>query len=530
MPRLPQTGEESWGDVLNEYLLASHTADGATKGVAPAFNVKDFGAKGDGATDDTAAINSAIQAAAGGGIVFIPQGVFIADPGVGIILANSVTLQGAGHGSVLKVKNGSNVLNNFVKAELKSNITIRDLQIDGNRANQSSSDSQAVHYGIYIATSPNCRVQNVWVHHTTGVGVHIYNSAGTTVTNCVSSHNRYHGFECEQNTGCTFTGNRGHNNDRHGMFISPGEVGGSGSIGNVIDANSFDHNGEYGIAMGVAAGNGGSIGLTRDNVITNNSVFQNVWYGISVYVVDDTVIAHNSIVQNGAIGIHMYQAQRNQVVANRLHNNSQQGRGAYDELTIEGAGDGRPSKDNLIAYNYVLINGDKKAAWGIREATVSDGPNRITDNIIPAAGVMGTLTVKHESTSQGGLDLTTRQTATGLKTFGQGLAIGANSALPGGTMGLDAPFGNAALRMYSDVGNLQFVAPNGNLDVYLGGSNSFSVTPHQVIARKRLRLAGGGSPASQTAPGEPGEIAWDTHYIYVCVAPNTWHRSQLVGW
>lgn len=44
----------------------------------PTFNVKDYGAKGDGATDDTAAIRQALSAATtqGGGIIYLPQGTY----------------------------------------------------------------------------------------------------------------------------------------------------------------------------------------------------------------------------------------------------------------------------------------------------------------------------------------------------------------------------------------------------------------------------------------------------------------------
>ena len=38
------------------------------------------------------------------------------------------------------------------------------------------------------------------------------------------------------------------------------------------------------------------------------------------------------------------------------------------------------------------------------------------------------------------------------------------------------------------------------------------------------------TPASASASGTTGEIAWDTNYLYVCVATNTWKRVLLSTW
>jgi hypothetical protein len=38
------------------------------------------------------------------------------------------------------------------------------------------------------------------------------------------------------------------------------------------------------------------------------------------------------------------------------------------------------------------------------------------------------------------------------------------------------------------------------------------------------------TPASASASGTAGEIAWDTNYIYVCVATNTWKRVLISTW
>lgn len=60
------------------------------------FNVKSYGAKGDGATDDTTAIKNAITAAsdAGGGIVFFPGGTY---KHTGLTVPTKITLQGSGY-------------------------------------------------------------------------------------------------------------------------------------------------------------------------------------------------------------------------------------------------------------------------------------------------------------------------------------------------------------------------------------------------------------------------------------------------
>jgi|GEM_PF-3510461 len=100
MARLPINGENDWGDVLNDYLLTSHNSDGTLKKEAvaaasiaqspppasvaayanglPLFNVEDYGAVGDGRTDDYNAILAAwnaMLASASGGCLFFPRPV-----------------------------------------------------------------------------------------------------------------------------------------------------------------------------------------------------------------------------------------------------------------------------------------------------------------------------------------------------------------------------------------------------------------------------------------------------------------------
>lgn len=53
----------------------------------------------------------------------------------------------------------------------------------------------------------------------------------------------------------------------------------------------------------------------------------------------------------------------------------------------------------------------------------------------------------------------------------------------------------------------------------LSASNFVNSTPTKFISNS--------APASNTANGVVGQIAYDSGYVYVCVSNNVWGRSQL---
>jgi len=54
--------------------------------------------------------------------------------------------------------------------------------------------------------------------------------------------------------------------------------------------------------------------------------------------------------------------------------------------------------------------------------------------------------------------------------------------------------------------------------------------PRHVTAAELWRNSDGSPPESNSDPGEPGQIAFDDQFFYVCIAPNTWKRTSLANW
>ena len=93
----------------------------------PVYNVKGFGAKGDGVTDDSAAIQAAIDAAyAGGGIVFIPAGRYLLNTPLNITNKDRLSVLGAGPMHTVLLGNTGGVVVDLTGAR---NVLIANLKV-----------------------------------------------------------------------------------------------------------------------------------------------------------------------------------------------------------------------------------------------------------------------------------------------------------------------------------------------------------------------------------------------------------------
>lgn len=147
-------------------------------------SVKDFGAKGDGVTDDRAAIQKAIDAvhAAGGGSVFIPAGTYLLNSrfpnATGNINPNTllrpkanVNIRGEGEQSILKVGVFSNsnyyILYNYT--EDVSRVSFKNFVVDANGQNNLAPESHYTdQWTIALSTATNVKIRNVKVINNAG--------------------------------------------------------------------------------------------------------------------------------------------------------------------------------------------------------------------------------------------------------------------------------------------------------------------------------------------------------------------------
>lgn len=114
------------------YSKAVHVVAGA-KDPKQNYNVKDYGAKGDNATNDGTALAAAITAcsSAGGGVVVLPPGTYIIT--AEIVVPSNVELRGSGRDVTAIKRTGATAGKVLVNSDMTSGnvgITVRDLTVD----------------------------------------------------------------------------------------------------------------------------------------------------------------------------------------------------------------------------------------------------------------------------------------------------------------------------------------------------------------------------------------------------------------
>jgi hypothetical protein len=260
-------------------------------------SVKDFGAKGDGVTDDTAAIQAAFTAGAGRR-VYIPgttASYLISDV---INVSSDTTIYGDGEKSLLKLTNGnkSGIFGTGV-----NNVKVADIGILCQ-----SAGTTAYIGGVYFFNSQKCRVDNVEFVGMSWAGVLINNSSRCSVVGC-----RFSGWlgtiqdsadiNIYQNSNFNFvSGNQCYGSGDHGIAIYDPYTN-TNPTGNIVTGNVVDQHNAYGILeyIGLSATQPyNTRTVISNNVISNilgSGIAGTSGAGIYIQAGGGTIVTGNSV-------------------------------------------------------------------------------------------------------------------------------------------------------------------------------------------------------------------------------------------
>jgi parallel beta-helix repeat protein len=142
----------------------------------PMVDVVAFGADKAGVSESSAEIQAAMDSLSSGGVVFFPAGTYIID--TTLLIPNGVSLIGQLSSSTIKLKDsttlGLDPLGGTARtmitmqngwASTYFNIHIKDLTIDGNKANNSQAISAISMFLAHRSSVQNCEIKNVKTRH-----------------------------------------------------------------------------------------------------------------------------------------------------------------------------------------------------------------------------------------------------------------------------------------------------------------------------------------------------------------------------
>lgn len=304
-------------------LVGHPRAQGGFVGRSPkTVSVRGTGAKGDGATDDTAAIQRALDdLGAAGGVVLIEPGIYMIDAGTSLRMRSRSSLH-LSEGAVLRCISNSLAHYAIITVEGVEDVRVSGGRIEGDRSSHGATDGEWGHgiavLGSHSVTIERCQVSDCW-----GDGLYVgpsggpsgKPSAGITIDSVKCHENRRQGLSVTaasrvviRNSAFTKTGGTA---PACGIDIEPGKTASASDI----KVENCD-----------CSGNEGS-GITVDGdvsqfVLKCTSLSHNDGYGLLVTSATGVSIVGNEFTANGLSGIKVrHRAQKGTIEWNTFDGN-----------------------------------------------------------------------------------------------------------------------------------------------------------------------------------------------------------------
>lgn len=351
-------------------------------------NVKDFGARGDGVTDDTAAIQAAIDSVASGGTIVVPEGTYMIDvvgegpPELcrdgcgGIELYSNQTLELDPEASLQVIPCSSDY--KLVRIEGRHDVTIRGGSLIGDRAQHEHLMGEDGHgHGVVVLGSEHVVIEDLVARDFWGDGFYVgpidamlVPSHDVEFRRCTADANRRQGMSVTHAShitieDCQFSNTQGVAPEA-GIDLEPDAPQ---YVHDVLIRNTTFVNNTYGVLMVAAAAE------IEDVLVVGSVLSDNRTAGIAMLgTPDKNLIYRNAIARNG-VGITLEGAHDNRI---------------EDSVIESSASDGIRLTDasrNIISGNSLVANG----ANGVHIATSTSVANSIVGNDLRCAAMLEAL-------------------------------------------------------------------------------------------------------------------------------------------
>jgi hypothetical protein len=330
-------------------------------------------ATGDGTTDDTAAIQEAMDAcaAAGGGVVYFPPGTYLCSATINI--DSDVTMQGVGEPSLLTQADNSQC--RFIENEGSTegsitNATIRDLAIDGNQANQALNAGSAIRLRGDDIRILNCNVRNGSIHN-----IQFGTSSNVLVEGCICSGPGQSNYAYEDVTTVIHRGNSGETSD-----VSDTKFG---TCTNVTCVGNVCMNG----------GTGGYYCDTSTDVIIAGNVSVNQSNGVRLLETDRVAITGNTINGSTEDGIALLNDCNHVIISgNVIRNSGTSAANTFDGINVDNT---TTACTDVIITGNIITDSGSTMRYGIATENDSDDVSVIANQIEGAVTGNASLVSNH---------------------------------------------------------------------------------------------------------------------------------------
>jgi hypothetical protein len=235
-----------------------------TNKLQESVSVKDFGATGDGVTDDTAAIQAAIDATGGG--LFFPEGTYAVTPVSGqnyCLLIDAKTIHLYGNNSTISM--ATTDVKQALRIRDSNNFVVSGLSFVGSGTN-GSDGGQGL---LQLYQCDNVVIENCIIKNSNCDGLAMALCLNITVSNCIFDNCSKSSLYLNLSTGASLSGNIIKNIGGH--LVSSTIVGAGVQISGNTDCSVIGNSIIDGLGMGILCNQSGTTAPKR-NIISGNTV------------------------------------------------------------------------------------------------------------------------------------------------------------------------------------------------------------------------------------------------------------------